>query len=61
MHHRGRLKDRILRKRPFVSLIILVPENKARWIVVRGSIIDIADDVNRKHINALAMKYMGMD
>jgi PPOX class probable F420-dependent enzyme len=58
---KGKLKDRILRKRPYVSLIILDPDNKARWVAVRGPVIEIADDVNREHANALTMKYMGVD
>ena len=34
---KDRLKHRILRQRPKVSLLILDPDNKARWLAVRGS------------------------
>ena len=57
---KDRLKHRILRKRPHVSLIILDPDNKARWLAVRGTVIEMTDDVNREHINRLTMKYMGV-
>jgi PPOX class probable F420-dependent enzyme len=56
---KGRLKDRVVRKRPQVSLIILDPDNKARWIAIRGTVVEISDDLDRAHINALNMKYMG--
>src|SRR5215203_3450100 len=57
---KDRLKHRILRHRPQVSLIILDPDNKARWLAVRGRVIEISDDVNREHANALNLKYMGV-
>jgi PPOX class probable F420-dependent enzyme len=57
---KDRLKHRILRKRPNVSLNILDPDNKARWLAVRGIVVEMVDDVNREHINALTLKYMGV-
>ena len=57
---KDRLKHRIIRKRPKVSLLILDPDNKARWLAVRGSVVEMTDDVNREHVNALTMKYMGV-
>jgi PPOX class probable F420-dependent enzyme len=58
---KDRLKDRILHKRPYVSLIILDPDNRARWLAVRGPVIEIADDVGRAHANLLAKRYMGTE
>jgi hypothetical protein len=57
---KDRLKHRILGRRPKVSLLILDPDNKARWLSVRGRLVEMVDDVNREHINALTMKYMGV-
>ncbi|GAB4161529.1 MAG: hypothetical protein Fur005_19030 [Roseiflexaceae bacterium] len=57
---KDKLKHRILRKRPQVSLIVLDPQNDARWISIRGTVIAMADDLNREHINALTLKYMGV-
>jgi PPOX class probable F420-dependent enzyme len=58
---KDKLKHRILRQRPGVSLIIVDPDNNARWLSVRGRVIDIADDVGRAHINALTQRYMGVE
>jgi PPOX class probable F420-dependent enzyme len=58
---KGRLKHRIVVKRPYVSLNILDPDNRARWLAVRGPVIEIADDVDRAHINLLAKRYMGVE
>ncbi|MFZ1752707.1 MAG: TIGR03618 family F420-dependent PPOX class oxidoreductase [Caldilineaceae bacterium] len=57
---KNRLKHRIIRRRPTVSLLILDPDNKARWLAVRGTVVEMVDDVNREHTNALTMKYMGV-
>ena len=57
---KDRLKHRILRKRPQVSLIILDPDDRARWLAVRGRVIEIVDDVDRAHIDALMQRYMGV-
>jgi PPOX class probable F420-dependent enzyme len=53
---KNRLKHRILRKRPHVSLIILDPDNTARWLSVRGRVVEMLDDVDREHINALTIE-----
>ena len=58
---KGRLKDRIIRKRPRVSIIILDPDNRARWLAVRGTVIEITDDAGWAHINFLAKRYMGIE
>ncbi len=57
---KDKLKHRILRKRPQVSLMILDPDDRARWLSVRGRVIEIADDIGRAHIDALTMRYMGV-
>jgi PPOX class probable F420-dependent enzyme len=58
---KGRLKDRVLRERPGVSLLIVDPDNTARWLAIRGAVIEIADDIGHAHIDALAKRYMGVD
>ncbi len=57
---KDRLKHRILRQRPQVSLIILDPDDRARWLAVRGRVIEMVDDVDWVHINALTQRYMGV-
>ena len=49
---------RKLRKRPHVSLIILDPDNRARWLAVRVPIMEIMDDTDRAHINMLTRRYV---
>jgi PPOX class probable F420-dependent enzyme len=57
---KDRLKHRIIRQRPNVSVLIMDPENAARWLSVRGTVVEIVDDTDRAHINALTLKYMGV-
>jgi PPOX class probable F420-dependent enzyme len=57
---KDRLKHRILSKRAHVSLIILDPDDRARWLAIRGRVIEIAEDSDRAHINALTQRYMGV-
>ncbi len=58
---KGRLKDRVVRKRPGVSLLIMDPDNSARWLAIRGAIVEITDDIGHAHIDALAKRYTGAD
>jgi len=58
---KDKLKHRILSKRPNVSLIIVDPENTARWLAVRGRVVEIADDADRAHIDGLTRRYMGVE
>jgi hypothetical protein len=58
---KGRLKDRVLRERPGVSLLIVDPDNTARWLAIRGAVIEISDDLGHAHIDALAKRYTGVE
>lgn len=56
----GRLKDRNIKARPYVSLLIVDPDNAYRYLAVRGPVIDISDAViGRDHINFLSNRYFG--
>ncbi|MEY3990934.1 MAG: hypothetical protein RI985_2015 [Chloroflexota bacterium] len=56
----GRIKDKNIKARPFVSLLIVDPANAYRYIAVRGPVIDISDaQVGREHINFLSNRYFG--
>ncbi|NJM41026.1 MAG: hypothetical protein HC853_09750 [Anaerolineae bacterium] len=57
---KDRLKHRILRKRNRVSLIILDPNDRARWLAIRGRVVEMIDDADRAHIDALTQRYMGV-
>jgi PPOX class probable F420-dependent enzyme len=56
----GRIKDKNIKARPYVSLLIVDPNNAYRYLAVRGPVIDISDaQVGREHINFLSNRYFG--
>jgi PPOX class probable F420-dependent enzyme len=57
----GRLKDRAIRARPYVSFVVLDPENPFRYIQVRGPVTNITEEGGDEHINALSHRYTGKD
>ena len=55
----GRQKDRNLRARPQVALVILDPNNPYRWLQIRGKVVGFTSEGARDHINFLNNKYHG--
>ncbi|MFM2032188.1 MAG: hypothetical protein RLZZ297_953 [Chloroflexota bacterium] len=56
----GRIKDKNIRRTPFVALMIVDTTKPYRYIAVRGPVIDISDSiVGRAHIDALSLRYLG--
>lgn len=53
----GRVKDRNMRRRPLIALVIQDPEDPFRYIQIRGRVADITEAGARKHIDILAGKY----
>jgi PPOX class probable F420-dependent enzyme len=58
---KGRVKDRNMRKRPQVALVIADPKNPYRYVQVMGKVVDITTEGGREHIDALSKKYTGRD
>ena len=56
---RGRVKDRNMRARSSVALLIADPMDPFRYIQVRGRIIEIIENGALEHIGRLSMKYRG--
>jgi PPOX class probable F420-dependent enzyme len=56
---RGRVKDRIMRRRPAVAFSIQDPENPYRYIQVRGKVVDETEQGAYEQICALSQKYHG--
>lgn len=56
---RGRQKDRNMRARPWVSLVLVDPDNPYRYMEIRGRVVKITEEGARQHIDALAAKYTG--
>ncbi len=57
----GRLKDRVMRKHPAVTLCITDPDNTFRYLEVRGKVAEITTEGALENINALAKRYLGAD
>jgi PPOX class probable F420-dependent enzyme len=55
----GRVKDRNMRARPQVALVIADPANPYRYLQIRGKVVEFTNDGADAHIDALAYKYTG--
>lgn len=58
---RGRVKDRAIRARPYVALMVVDPGNAYRYLAIRGPVVEISEEGARAHIDALAKRYMGAE
>lgn len=56
---RGRVKDRILHKRPVVAAAIQDPNNPYRYIQIRGPIVFESEEGGYDQISRLNQKYHG--
>ena len=58
---KGRTKDRNMRARPNVALVIIDPNDPYRYIQLRGKVVEITELGGREHINSLSKKYTGAE
>ncbi|MBI3162624.1 MAG: PPOX class F420-dependent oxidoreductase [Chloroflexi bacterium] len=56
---RGRVKDRNMRARPRVALVIQDPKTPYRYLQIRGRVDENTEQGGDEHINALSLKYDG--
>jgi len=56
---KDRVKDRNMRARPRIALVIADPKNLYRYIQVRGRVVEITMEGANEHIDQLSMKYHG--
>jgi PPOX class probable F420-dependent enzyme len=56
---KGRVKDRNMRQRSSIAVVIQDPNNPFRYMQVRGRIVEITEKGARLHINTLSEKYTG--
>ena len=56
----GRVKDRNMRARSVVALLIQDPNNPYRYIQIRGRVVEITKTGASEHIDTLAGKYTGV-
>ncbi len=56
---RGRVKDRVLNRRPTVALAISDPADPYRYLQIRGQVVDSTEAGARDMIDQLSLKYEG--
>jgi PPOX class probable F420-dependent enzyme len=57
--HEGRAKDKNMKARPKVALVIQDPQDPYRYIQIRGEVAGHTTQDADEHIGALSMKYDG--
>lgn len=55
----GRVKDRNMKARPQVAIVIQDPANQDRYLGMRGEVVDYTREGADEHINRLSLKYYG--
>ena len=56
---KGRVKDKNMRARPQVAIVIQDPSTPYRYLQIRGRVDVITEEGSDAHINALSLKYSG--
>ena len=54
---KGRVKERNMRARPHVALVIQDPSTPYRYLQIRGRVDEITEQGGDEHINALSLMY----
>jgi len=55
----GRVKDKNMKARPKVAMVIQDPADPYRYLQVRGKVIAHTNEAADEHINKLSLKYRG--
>lgn len=58
---RGRQKEKNLRARPQVTVLVLDPKDDFHWIEVRGEVVEMTEEGAVDHIHAMARVYTDHD
>ena len=53
----GRVKDKNMRARPQIALVIADPDNPYRYLQIRGSVVEYFTEGAEDHIDSLNFKY----
>lgn len=56
-----RQKYRNIKRDPHIALSITDPQNPYHYLEIRGKVVKIEEDPQKKFIDSLAKKYMGVD
>ncbi|HVP21857.1 MAG TPA: PPOX class F420-dependent oxidoreductase [Anaerolineaceae bacterium] len=57
---RGRVKDRNMRNRPAVAILVADPKSVLRYIQIRGKVVEITEEGALEHIDRLSLVYNGV-
>ena len=55
----GRQKDRNIRARPSVAICIIDPDDPARYLAVRGPVVEVTEEGAVEHARQLTQRYTG--
>jgi PPOX class probable F420-dependent enzyme len=55
----GRTKDRNMKARPRVAMVIQDPADQDRYLGIRGQVVEFSREGANEHINRLSLKYYG--
>lgn len=58
---KGRVKDKNMRARPQVAMVIMDLSDPYRYIQIRGRVVEITETGADQHIDALSKKYTGRE
>ena len=56
----GRVKDKLMRLHPTVTVCITDPDNPFRYVEVRGKVVQVTTEGAEENINHLSERYMGV-
>jgi PPOX class probable F420-dependent enzyme len=56
---RGRVKDKVLRRRPIVALSVFDPQDPYRYLLFKGPVVDESEEGGYERICDLNLKYRG--
>ena len=58
---KGRIKDKNMRRDSRVAVEVQDPDDPYRYILIRGTVVEITEEGGQEHIDKLAMRYIGKD
>lgn len=57
----GIAKHHAMQTHPYVSMVVIDPDNPFRYVAMHGPVVEMTEDGAREHNNRLAMRYLGLE
>jgi len=54
-------KHRAIHAHPYVSMVVLDPDNPFRYVAMHGPVVEITEDGACEHNDTLAKRYLGLE